>query len=97
MKETLTKQYKIPPNKVIVIPHYVKKLQKIGKREAKRKLNLQGKKILLLFGLIRKGKGYENVLKALQKIKEKSPNTILLVVGTVQKGKIHQGEQYLKN
>nr|MDO8045138.1 glycosyltransferase [Candidatus Baldrarchaeota archaeon] len=96
MKETLTKQYKIPPHKVTIIPHYVKKLPKIDKNEAKRKLNLQGKNILLLFGLIRKGKGYENVIKALQKIVEKSQNTILLIVGTVQKGKIYQGEQYLK-
>jgi len=96
MKETLTKQYKIPPSKIKIIPHYVKKLPKIDEKEAKRKLNLQGKKVILLFGLIRKGKGYENLIKAFQKIKEKIPNTILLIAGTTQKNQVYQGEQYLK-
>jgi len=96
MKETLARQYKISPNKIIVIPHFVRKLPRMDKEEAKRKLNLQGKKVILLFGLIRRGKGYENVIKALQKIKEKTPNSTLLIVGTVQEGQVYQGTQYLK-
>lgn len=96
MKKTLVKQYKVSSNKVVVIPHFVKKLPKMKRDDAKRRLDLQGKKVILLFGLIRKGKGYEYVIKAFQKVKEKIPNSILLIVGAVQVGKLYWGEQYLK-
>ncbi len=96
MKKTLVKLYKVSPNKVVVIPHFVKKLPKVRRDEAKKKLGLQGKTITLLFGLIRKGKGYEYVIKAFQKVKEKNPNSILLIVGAVQTGELYWGEQYLK-
>jgi len=96
MKKTLVKQYKILSNKVVVIPHFVKKLPKISQNEAKRKLSLQDKKVILLFGLIRKGKGYENVIKALQKVKKLFPNSVLLIVGAIQTGELYQGEQYIK-
>lgn len=97
MKITLVRQYGVSPRKVIVISHFVKKLPNMKRDEAKRRLSLQGRKVLLLFGLIRKGKGYEYVIRAFQKVREKIPNAALLIVGAVRKGEMYWGNRYLRN
>ena len=97
MRIALLKQYGISPRKVVVISHFVKKLPNMKKDKAKRILSLQGKKVLLLFGLIRKGKGYEYVVRAFQKVREKIPNAVLLIVGAVRKGEMYWGDKYLRD
>jgi len=96
MKIALVKQYRVSPRKVVVISHFVKKLPNMGRDEAKRKLGLQGKKVLLLFGLIRKGKGYEHVVRAFQRVRKKIPNAVLLIVGAVREGEMYWGDKYLE-
>lgn len=83
--------------KVFHVPHGVP-IVPFSLKEAKSKLNLNGKIVLSTFGLLSRGKGIEYVIKALPKIVEKFPNTIYLVIGEthpqIRKG---EGESYRKS
>ncbi len=71
-------------NKIRVIKHgnFINEIDIIDKHIAKRKLNLdKDKKILLFFGQIKKIKGLEVLLKSLNLIK--NPNVILIIAGKV--------------
>lgn len=73
----------------ILTPHPIYNIfgDNIGKVESaeiissKYKINLQSKKILLFFGYIRKYKGLMNIIEAMNIIRNKFPEALLLVAG----------------
>lgn len=65
----------------------------LGLEEARRNLKLPaGKKIMLFFGFVREYKGLIYLIEALPAIREKLPDTMLLVVGDFH----HDKEKYLQ-
>jgi len=83
IKKILIGDYGYHRHKVIVIPHGIDpSLMKINKYVARERLRLpQDKIILLCFGEIRRGKGLEYILEAISKLREKSHNILLLIIG----------------
>jgi len=75
----------IKENKIKVIPHgnYNLFLElRYNKVESRQVLNIaQNKKVLLFFGMIKKVKGLEILLKALIKIKDYNPDIFLVIAG----------------
>ena len=61
----------------------------------KDKFGVEGKNVLLTFGLLSPGKGIENVLKALPQVINKFPNTVYIVLGATHPNLLRkEGESY---
>jgi len=69
-------------NKIHVIPHGVREMEKIP--DAKKKLNLENKKVILLCGYFRPTKGFHRIIKIFPSIVKKEPNAVLLIAGKLR-------------
>ena len=91
----LVKSYGVPSKKVKLIPHGCPDLPLISSDKIKPNLGLKNKVILSTFGLLSRGKGIENAIKALPQIVKKEPRLIYYVLGvTHPQVKINEGEAY---
>ncbi|MBN1797467.1 MAG: glycosyltransferase [Spirochaetales bacterium] len=69
-------------NKIHVIPHGVREVEEIP--DAKKKLNLENKKVILLCGYFRPTKGFHRIIKIFPGIVKKEPNAVLLIAGKLR-------------
>lgn len=93
----LIRDYGVEQDKIHYIPHGVAsiKRQEGLRRLSKRRLGLDGHRILATFGLISHCKGIEYVIRALPRMIKKHPETIYLVLGeTHPKARMRHGESY---
>lgn len=81
LKEYLVKDYREDPCKVVIIPHGIEDLKPLPKEEAKRKLGMEGKTILLYFGYLTGYKGIKELLDTYKEISKKISNTVLIIAG----------------
>ena len=65
--------------KICIIPHGVRENVKV--EHGKEKLQLVGKKVVLLCGYFRPTKGFHNIVKLFPLVVEKIPDTVLLIAG----------------
>jgi len=79
--ETLCNDYRSPSWKIHVIPHGVKKAVTILQNEAKKRLGLKNKVIILFFGYIARYKGIETLIEAFGRVVRKHQNWILIIGG----------------
>ncbi|MEK6957905.1 MAG: glycosyltransferase [archaeon] len=95
-KKILSEQYGVPKEKIRVIPHGVPSISYgKDKEKLKRKFGLEGKNVLLTFGLLSRGKAIEHVINAMPEIVRKNPNALYLIVGeTHPKVREQEGESY---
>lgn len=70
--------YQIPVDKVRMVPHGVPVFD-YQQELAKQKLNLQGKKVLLSFGFLGRGKGFETAIEAIKDVHD--PNFVYIILG----------------
>lgn len=93
--ELLHEVYKIPLNKIYVIPHGVPVFREKLRDRLKEAYGLVGRSIVTTFGFIGPGKGIEIGIKAIALLKEKYPDILYLIVGeTHPKLKKREGEIY---
>ncbi len=89
----LAKVYSVPERKIDRIPHGIPSLS--SERRSKDQLGVEGKKVILTFGLLSPDKGIENVIDALPHILEHQPDTVYIVLGATHPHvKEHHGEAY---
>lgn len=75
----------IDPEKVLEIPHPCVQLEDPTNQEyALRRLGLVGRTAILMFGFIRRGKGFDIALRALDKVRVTNPDVLLLIAGRPQ-------------
>jgi glycosyltransferase involved in cell wall biosynthesis len=87
--------YDIPEDKIIYISHGIPDRPFMDSNYYKENFGLMGKKVLLTFGLLSKGKGIDYVIKALPKAIEKFPDLKYVVLGaTHPKVLASEGEKY---
>src|ERR1019366_261659 len=87
--------YQVPPDKIDVIPHGVPDLPFMDPNYFKDRFNIEGKYVLLTFGLLSPNKGIENVIRALHAILAKHANLVYIVSGaTHPQIRRHEGERY---
>jgi glycosyltransferase involved in cell wall biosynthesis len=85
LKEVFLKTYNISAQKIFEIPHPCAQLESgPEKEEASRRLGLQSRDVILLFGFIRRGKGIDTAIRAINQIREKWPKVTLLIAGRPQ-------------
>ena len=83
-------------DKVVYIPHGVPSIEGVSKDDAKGRLGMQGKYIMISFGLINPGKGFEYAIDAIPDIAKAQKDFAYLIIGTTHpKVKKTQGDKYL--
>jgi len=82
MRNALIQDYNIEQEKIVVIPHGVDASQIVeSTSQAKKKLKLSEKQVLLFFGFVIPGKGLEVLIRSLCKVSQKVSNVILVIAG----------------
>src|SRR5581483_9778751 len=87
--------YHVPQSKIDRIPHGIPDVPFVDPNFYKDQFGVQGKIVLLTFGLLSSNKGIEHVIKALPAILERFPNVVYMVVGATHPHvKARDGESY---
>ena len=73
--------FKVPGSKIDMVPHGVPDLPFLDPNFYKDRFGVEGKAVLLTFGLLSPNKGIENVIQALPKILSKHNNVAYIVAG----------------
>ena len=73
--------FKVPGSKIDMVPHGVPDLPFLDPNFYKDRFGVEGKAVLLTFGLLSPNKGIENVIKALPQILSKHSNVAYIVAG----------------
>src|SRR5512136_3307615 len=93
--EFLQAVYHVPPEKIDLIPHGIPDVPFVDPSFNKDLFGVEGKTVLLSFGLLSPNKGIENVIAALPRILERHPNVVYMVLGATHPHvKRHDGESY---
>lgn len=93
--EFLTEIYKVPESKIRLIPHGIPEIPFIDPNFYKDQFGLEGKFVLLTFGLLSPNKGIENVLYALPSIVKEYPNVVYVILGATHPNLVREeGEIY---
>jgi glycosyltransferase involved in cell wall biosynthesis len=79
--EFLKDIYAVPEDKIVFIHHGIPDTPFIDSSFYKDKFGVEGKKVLLTFGLLSPNKGIENVLHALPAVIRKHPDTVYIILG----------------
>ncbi len=73
--------FKVPGSKIDLVPHGVPDLPFLDPNFYKDRFGVEGKAVLLTFGLLSPNKGIENVIQAMPQILSKHENAVYLVAG----------------
>jgi glycosyltransferase involved in cell wall biosynthesis len=93
--EFLQDIYHVLPEKIDLIPHGIPDVPFVDPSFNKDLFGVEGKSVLLSFGLLSENKGIENVINALPAILAKHPNVVYIVVGATHPHVIrNEGETY---
>jgi len=93
--EFLESIYHVPEEKIDLIPHGIPDVPFVDPSFHKDLFGVEGKSVLLSFGLLSANKGIENVITALPLILAKFPNVVYIVVGATHPHVIqNEGETY---
>jgi glycosyltransferase involved in cell wall biosynthesis len=93
----LREVYAVPASKIDIIPHGVPDFQFMDPNYFKDRFAIEGKSVLLTFGLLSPNKGIENVIRALPAILAKHPNVVYIVSGATHPHiRRREGERYRK-
>ncbi len=83
----------VPDEKIALVPHGIPDLPLASR--SKDRLGVEGKSVILTFGLLSPDKGIEYVIDALPKILERHPETVYIVLGATHPHvKERHGETY---
>src|SRR5258707_9618135 len=77
----LQEVYKVPGSKIDMLPHGVPDLPFLDPNFYKDRFGVEGKAVLLTFGLLSPNKGIENVIRALPQILSRHSNVAYIVAG----------------
>jgi glycosyltransferase involved in cell wall biosynthesis len=87
--------YRVSPDKIDFIPHGIPDVPFVDPSFHKDLFGVEGKIVLLSFGLLSANKGIENVIAALPAILAKHPNVVYFIVGATHPHvRRHDGESY---
>jgi glycosyltransferase involved in cell wall biosynthesis len=79
--QMLQEVFKVPGSKIDMVPHGVPDLPFLDPNFYKDRFGVEGKAVLLTFGLLSPNKGIENVIQALPRILSKHKNVVYIVAG----------------
>lgn len=93
--EILRELYQAPPTKIAMIPHGIPDMAFVDPNFYKDQFGVEGRRVLLTFGLLSPGKGIENAIRAVAQLVPRHPDLVYIVLGaTHPKVKEEYGEEY---
>ncbi|HZP03169.1 MAG TPA: glycosyltransferase family 4 protein [Terriglobia bacterium] len=93
--EFLRDLYGVPEEKIDVIPHGIPDVPFVDPNFYKDQFGVQGKLVLLTFGLLSPNKGIESVIEALPEVLARFPQVVYIVLGATHPHvRMHDGESY---
>jgi glycosyltransferase involved in cell wall biosynthesis len=94
-RQMLQQIYRAPPAKIDLIPHGIPDVGFVDPTYFKDQFGVEGRVVLLTFGLLSPNKGIENVLKALPPILAEFPEVVYIVLGATHPNELREhGEAY---
>jgi glycosyltransferase involved in cell wall biosynthesis len=94
----LTTAYGVDGRRLDVIPHGVPDLPLVDSDTVKPSLGVEGRAVILSFGLLGQGKGYELAIDALPAVVAAHPTALYVVVGATHPELVrHEGETYRRS
>lgn len=94
-KRMLHDIYGIDSEKIKIIGHGIPDPNQFIYKNYKEELGIEGKKVLMTFGLLSKSKGIETTLRALPQIVQQHKDTVYIVLGASHPHVVkHEGENY---
>lgn len=94
-KQLLADVYGVDESKIRVIHHGVPDVPFRTTEAAKGLLGVAGRKVIMTFGLISRGKGLEFAIDAMAEVVKKHPDALYLILGETHPGvRRHEGESY---
>ncbi len=93
--EFLTKIHKIPESKITMIHHGVPDVSFVDPSYYKDLFGVEGRRVILTFGLLSPSKGIEYMIDALPAVVRKHPDVVYMVLGATHPHVLRaQGEEY---
>ncbi|MDF1751817.1 MAG: glycosyltransferase family 4 protein [Verrucomicrobiales bacterium] len=93
--DILEKTFGVSRAKVDVINHGIPDVEFVDSSVYKKQFGVEGKQVLLTFGLIGPGKGIEHAIEALPEIVKRHPNVVYLILGATHPNLLaNEGERY---
>src|SRR5271168_2750348 len=87
--------YGVPAEKIDLIPHGILDMPFVDSNFYKDQFGVEGKQVILTFGLLSPNKGIENVLRALPEVIKRFPNLVYIILGATHPNLVReQGEAY---
>lgn len=94
-QQMLQEVYQAPPAKIDLIPHGIPDIPFVDPNYYKDQFSVEGRVVLLTFGLLSPNKGIEHVLHALPHILAKFPEVVYIVLGATHPNELRErGEAY---
>jgi glycosyltransferase involved in cell wall biosynthesis len=94
-RQMLEEIYQAPPGKIDLIPHGIHDIPFVDPNYYKDQFGVEGRMVLLTFGLLSPNKGIEHVLNALPAILAEFPDVVYVVVGATHPNELREnGESY---
>lgn len=87
--------YGVPEQKIDLIAHGIPDMPFVDPNFYKDQFGVEGKRVILTFGLLSPNKGIEHMLRALPKVIEEFPNVVYIVLGATHPSLLREhGESY---
>ncbi len=87
--------YDVPREKIELIPHGIPDVPFVDPNFHKDQFGVEGRTVILTFGLLAPAKGIENAIRGLSKVVERYPNVAYIILGATHPYWIeHEGERY---
>ena len=94
-KQMLERVYKAPPAKIDLIAHGIPDIPFVDPNYYKDQFGVEGRLVLLTFGLLSPNKGIEHVLNAMPEILASFPDVVYIVLGATHPNELRdQGDAY---
>jgi glycosyltransferase involved in cell wall biosynthesis len=94
-RSMLAKVYGVPRSRITVIPHGVPDVPFLDPSYHKERYGLAGRKVILTFGFLSRGKGLEFVIEAMPRIVAAHPEAVFVIAGETHPGVLaHEGDSY---
>ena len=94
-KALLREIYQLPEEKIDLVPHGIPDMPFVDPNFYKDQFGVEGKHVLMTFGLLSPNKGIEVMLRALPKLCAEFPNLVYIVLGATHPHLVRQqGESY---
>jgi len=91
----LTNSYGIDPRRLEIVPHGVPQVPMVAPDSVKAQLGLGGHTVILSFGLLGPGKGYQSAINAMPAVVAADPTAVYVIVGATHPDLIRtEGEAY---